>query len=46
VLGAEVTVTARVTKLGRQLAFLEVDLTVGDATDPAAHASAVYAFPA
>ncbi|MDH6140198.1 uncharacterized protein (TIGR00369 family) [Kitasatospora sp. GP30] len=44
--GADVMITARVTKLGRQLAFIEVDLTAGDATDPAAHASAVYAFPA
>jgi uncharacterized protein (TIGR00369 family) len=46
VVGADVTITARVTKLGRQLAFTEVDLTVGGATDPAARASTVYAFPA
>jgi uncharacterized protein (TIGR00369 family) len=46
VVGADVTLTARVTKLGRQLAFTEVDLTAGSATDPAAHAGTVYAFPA
>ncbi|WP_441247585.1 PaaI family thioesterase [Kitasatospora sp. McL0602] len=42
VVGADVLVTARITKLGRRLAFLDITLTDGAAT-PAAHATSVYA---
>ncbi|MER8187678.1 PaaI family thioesterase [Kitasatospora sp. NPDC094015] len=45
VLGADVLVTARVTKLGRRLAFVDVTLTAEGDPEPAAQASAVYAFP-
>ncbi|GAB2723745.1 PaaI family thioesterase [Kitasatospora kifunensis] len=45
VLGADVLVAARVTKLGRQLAFTEVLLTAEGGTEPAAQATTVYAFP-
>lgn len=45
VLGADVLVTARVTKLGRRLAFLDITLAEDGSDDPAAHATTVYAFP-
>ncbi|WTJ73268.1 PaaI family thioesterase [Kitasatospora sp. NBC_01539] len=45
VTGKDVLVTARVTKLGRRIAFVDVDLTAEGETEPAAHATAVYAFP-
>ncbi|MEU9133226.1 PaaI family thioesterase [Kitasatospora sp. NPDC048540] len=45
VLGADVLVTARVTKLGRRLAFVDVTLTAEGEPEPAAQATAVYAFP-
>ncbi|MER5638071.1 PaaI family thioesterase [Kitasatospora sp. NPDC002227] len=46
VVGADVLVTARITKLGRRMAFLDITLAA-DTPDaaPAAHASTVYAFP-
>ncbi|NUR83903.1 MAG: PaaI family thioesterase [Nonomuraea sp.] len=43
VVGADVLVTARVTKLGRSLAFAEITLTAEGSADPAAHATTVYA---
>ncbi|MFJ8622849.1 PaaI family thioesterase [Kitasatospora sp. NPDC093550] len=43
VLDRDVLVRARITKLGRRIAFLDVTLTPEDAEDPAAHATAVYA---
>jgi len=45
VVGADVLVTARVTKLGRRLAFVDVTLTAEGEQEPAAHATTVYAFP-
>jgi uncharacterized protein (TIGR00369 family) len=41
VMDADVILTARVTKLGRTLAFADITMTAGDAL--AAHASTVYA---
>jgi uncharacterized protein (TIGR00369 family) len=43
VTGTDVLVAARVTKLGRSLAFLSTDMAADGATDPAAHATTVYA---
>ncbi|MFI9590018.1 PaaI family thioesterase [Nonomuraea sp. NPDC052265] len=43
VVGRDVLLDARVTKLGRSLAFSEVTLTPDGDGDPAAHASTVYA---
>ena len=43
ILGADVLVAARVTKLGRSLAFVDVTMTLDGAPDPAAHASTIYA---
>ncbi|MEV7184286.1 PaaI family thioesterase [Kitasatospora sp. NPDC093102] len=43
VLAQDVLVHARITKLGRRIAFLDVALTPEGAEDPAAHATAVYA---
>lgn len=45
VMGTDVLVTARVTKLGRRLAFIDVELTPEGAVEPAAQATTVYAFP-
>ncbi|WP_371501616.1 PaaI family thioesterase [Kitasatospora sp. NBC_00374] len=45
VVEVDVLVTARVTKLGRRLAFVDVTLTAEGEQEPAAHAAAVYAFP-
>ncbi|MFD9129858.1 PaaI family thioesterase [Kitasatospora sp. NPDC059571] len=45
VVGADVLVTARVTKSGRRLAFTDVTLTAEGESEPAAHATTVYAFP-
>jgi acyl-coenzyme A thioesterase PaaI-like protein len=42
-IGFDVIVTARVTKLGRTLAFLSTDMTTDGATQPAAQATTVYA---
>ncbi|MFF0393337.1 PaaI family thioesterase [Kitasatospora sp. NPDC004615] len=42
----DLLVTARLTKLGRRIAFAEITLTTPDAPDdPVAHATTVYAFP-
>jgi uncharacterized protein (TIGR00369 family) len=41
VMGVDVLITARITKLGRTLAFIDIHMTAGGAT--AAHATAVYA---
>ncbi|MEV6758244.1 PaaI family thioesterase [Streptomyces sp. NPDC051214] len=43
VLGADVLVDARITKLGRRMAFAEIAMTAQGADDPAARASTVYA---
>jgi uncharacterized protein (TIGR00369 family) len=43
VVGADVLITARVTKLGRTLAFVDVTMTPVGAPAAAAHASTVYA---
>lgn len=43
VAGSDVLITARVTKLGRTLAFLSTELVPAGATDPAAQATTVYA---
>jgi len=45
VLGSDVLVTARVSKLGRRLAFLDITLAAEGEEEPAAHATTVYAFP-
>ncbi|MBB4945011.1 uncharacterized protein (TIGR00369 family) [Kitasatospora gansuensis] len=45
VLGADVLIDARLTKLGRRLAFLDITLTTDGTESPAAHATTVYAFP-
>ncbi|MFJ5927462.1 PaaI family thioesterase [Kitasatospora sp. NPDC092948] len=42
----ELLVTARLTKLGRRIAFAEITLATPEAPDdPVAHATTVYAFP-
>ncbi|MFJ1796236.1 PaaI family thioesterase [Kitasatospora griseola] len=42
----DLLVTARLTKLGRRIAFAEITLATPDAPDdPVAHATTVYAFP-
>ncbi|MEU6236394.1 PaaI family thioesterase [Kitasatospora sp. NPDC047058] len=43
VTGRDVLVHARVTKLGRRMAFLDITLTADGEEDPAAHATTVYA---
>ncbi|MEU1076925.1 MULTISPECIES: PaaI family thioesterase [unclassified Streptomyces] len=43
VVGADVLVEARVTKLGRRMAFADITLTAEGADEPAARASTVYA---
>jgi uncharacterized protein (TIGR00369 family) len=43
VAGQDVLVHARVTKLGRRIAFLDVTLTAEGAEEPAARATSVYA---
>ncbi|MEV6393649.1 PaaI family thioesterase [Streptomyces sp. NPDC051907] len=43
VLGADVLVEARVTKLGRRMAFADVVMTAEGTDEPAARASTVYA---
>ncbi|MFF2142855.1 PaaI family thioesterase [Kitasatospora sp. NPDC058190] len=43
VAGQDVLVHARVTKLGRRIAFLDVTLTAEGAEEPAAQATSVYA---
>lgn len=45
VLGADVLIDARITKLGRRLAFLDITLTADGTEAVAAHATTVYAFP-
>ncbi|MEC4020728.1 PaaI family thioesterase [Streptomyces sp. H27-D2] len=46
VLAADVVIDARVTKLGRTLAFVDITLTADGDAEPSARASTVYAFPA
>ncbi|MER7582126.1 PaaI family thioesterase [Kitasatospora sp. NPDC097691] len=43
VVDRDVLVHARITKLGRRIAFLDITLTAEGADEPAAHATAVYA---
>ncbi|MFF3289160.1 PaaI family thioesterase [Streptomyces sp. NPDC003023] len=43
VVGADVLVDARITKLGRRMAFAEITMTAEGAPEPAARASTVYA---
>ena len=43
IVDADVLVTARITKLGRSLAFVDVAMTIDGVPDPVAHASTVYA---
>ncbi|MFF9498749.1 PaaI family thioesterase [Streptomyces sp. NPDC014656] len=43
VLGTDVLVRARLTKLGRRMAFADITMTAEGAGEPAAHATAVYA---
>ncbi|GAA0601266.1 PaaI family thioesterase [Streptomyces crystallinus] len=43
VVGTDVLVEARVTKLGRRMAFAEITLTAEGADEPAARAATVYA---
>ncbi|MFJ8585841.1 PaaI family thioesterase [Streptomyces sp. NPDC093595] len=43
VAGADVLVDARITKLGRRMAFAEITLTAEGEAEPAARASTVYA---
>ncbi|MFE2148205.1 PaaI family thioesterase, partial [Streptomyces sp. NPDC059456] len=43
VLGADVLIGVRVTKLGKRMAFADVTMTPEGATEPAATASTVYA---
>ncbi|MEU3463560.1 PaaI family thioesterase [Streptomyces sp. NPDC006733] len=42
---ADVLITARVTKLGRRLAFVDITMTAGDGGEVVAQATTVYAFP-
>lgn len=43
VLGKDVLVTSRITKLGRTLAFADITMTADGEAAPAAHATTVYA---
>ncbi|MFI2368393.1 PaaI family thioesterase [Streptomyces sp. NPDC018833] len=43
VTGADVLVDARITKLGKRMAFVDITMTVEGAGEPAARASTVYA---
>ncbi|MFD5100686.1 PaaI family thioesterase [Streptomyces albidochromogenes] len=43
VVGADVLLDARVTKLGKRMAFADITMTATGSDDPAARASAVYA---
>ncbi|UYQ62745.1 PaaI family thioesterase [Streptomyces peucetius] len=43
VVGADVLVDARITKLGKRMAFAEITMTAEGAPEPAARASTVYA---
>ena len=43
IVGTDVFVRARLTKLGRTLAFADITMTAAGASDVAAHATAVYA---
>ncbi|MFD4142997.1 PaaI family thioesterase [Streptomyces sp. NPDC058572] len=43
VVGADVLVDARITKLGKRMAFVDITMTAEGADGPAARASAVYA---
>jgi uncharacterized protein (TIGR00369 family) len=43
IVGVDVYVTARLTKLGRTLAFADITMTAAGASERAAHATAVYA---
>ncbi|MET7616028.1 PaaI family thioesterase [Streptomyces sp. NPDC005408] len=43
VLGADVLVDARITKLGKRMAFADITMTAEGADEPAARASTVYA---
>ncbi|MBT2398380.1 PaaI family thioesterase [Streptomyces sp. ISL-100] len=43
VIGADVVLDARVTKLGKRMAFADISMTAAGSRDPAARASAVYA---
>ncbi|MGH3309000.1 MAG: PaaI family thioesterase [Streptomyces sp.] len=43
--GADVLLDARVTKLGRRLAFADITMSAEGSEDPAAHATTVYALP-
>ncbi len=43
VVGTDVLVRARLTKLGKRMAFADITMTADGTTDPAAHATAVYA---
>ncbi|WP_344357254.1 PaaI family thioesterase [Streptomyces gobitricini] len=43
VTGADVLVDARITKLGKRMAFAEITMTAEGAAEPAARASTVYA---
>lgn len=43
--GQDVLATARIMKLGKQLAVGEVRLTSGDSPDPIAHVTATYSIP-
>ncbi|GGX32048.1 PaaI family thioesterase [Streptomyces chryseus] len=43
VVGADVLLDARVTKLGKRMAFADITMTATGSEDPAARASAVYA---
>ncbi|MBT2489061.1 PaaI family thioesterase [Streptomyces sp. ISL-96] len=43
VIGADVVLDARVTKLGKRMAFADINMTAAGSHEPAARASAVYA---
>ena len=43
IVGKDVMITARISKLGRTLAFVEVSMTADGETAPAAQATTVYA---
>ncbi len=43
VLDADVRIEARLTKLGRRMAFADIDMTAEGSSEPAARASTVYA---
>jgi acyl-coenzyme A thioesterase PaaI-like protein len=45
VVGVDLLLSARVTKLGRRLAFADITMSLEGSEEPVAHATTVYALP-